>query len=498
MLVRQLDALLHAPAEGLPGALRDLFAVLPGDGGAADGGAADGGAADAAAVLTGALPTLPAARRPHVVLALGLLADGEDPDVLAVLGKAVPAYLALLPGAGRPLSRALLHLLGHFPEHRARIVEACRDAGAGPGELSRLERSLADLDPAAPVIGRVWPAPLAWPLSARESAGHLEWARSLPAAAVAAAWRNDTRTLHAYAGARALWAAESGRDAPATTSAPGPTPPAPPAAPVPRPAAGSGPARWDRFAGTLCCPHCRSPLAGEGGGARCTGCAAVYDARRGQLDVGADGGPGEAMARVAAAHYESALRPAVLRLTGGNWDGALTPDDEDRYLRASVRPAPGPVVDVGCGPGRWTAVLAAAFGQDRVIALDSSPAMLDRVGALLPDVLRIRGDALRLPFTDASVGAVNCWNTLQALPDPALAITEAARCLRPGGTFTLLTFRPSPDPVYAHFQRRLTVATFDPGEVVSWLTAAGLTVTDTTTPGTLLLLTATRNPDRTR
>lgn len=201
------------------------------------------------------------------------------------------------------------------------------------------------------------------------------------------------------------------------------------------------------------------------------------------------------MAEAAATRYERTLRPAVLRLSGSNWDSVATPADEDAHLLGHVRPVKGPLLDLGCGPGRWTATLAAAFGQERIIALDSSRTMLRLAGDALPDVTRVAGDALNLPFADASLGAVSCWNAIQALPDPAKAVAEVGRCLRPGGTFTVLTFRTSSDSVYAHFQKRLTVKTFRSDEVDAWLGAAGMTVQARSTPGTFLVLTAVRDRD---
>ncbi|MGV9317164.1 methyltransferase domain-containing protein [Streptomyces sp. NPDC003691] len=582
MVPERIDELCSAPADRLPGALRALSDLLGDGGGASEnggGGGSRGGdsAPGAAAVarLTTALPTAPAFRQPHLVLALGLLADTGDPAVTTALRKGLDGYLALVPGAGRPLLRALLYLLGHFPDDRRRILAAFDGPGPGtaldgpgpdaasggpgpstasdgpgpsgasggpgphspsstprpdaasggpgpstasdgpgpsgasggpgpdspsstprpsaasdcprpsPDERSRLDRSLSAFDPRRPVIGRVWPAPLAWSLDEEESDRHLAWVRTLPAGAAAATWQNDTRTLHAYAGAKALWTAEHGLG-------PDLGEPAVRAPAVPRAPAGAAAAARSGLTAALRCPSCRSPLEDGGGRVRCTGCASVYPESGGFLDLGSDTGPGEAVSWAPAARYERMLRPAVLRLTGGNWDGALTPAGEDAFLREQVRPVAGPVLDAGCGPGRWTAVLAAAFGQERIVALDRSPTMLGLLGRSLPDTVRIAGDAGDLPFADASLGAAVLWNTLQALPDPARAVAEAGRCLRPGGTFTLLTFRTAADPVHALFQRRLTVRTFADGEVEGWLRDAGLTVTARREPGTLLLLSAVR------
>ena len=87
-----------------------------------------------------------------------------------------------------------------------------------------------------------------------------------------------------------------------------------------------------------------------------------------------------------------------------------------------------PVVDVGCGSG----VLIALLRQRGVpvVGVDASPAQLAQaVGT------RVRADALKLPFPDGSVGGVAALYMLYHLPDPAQAIVECHRVLRPDGLF---------------------------------------------------------------
>ena len=60
--------------------------------------------------------------------------------------------------------------------------------------------------------------------------------------------------------------------------------------------------------------------------------------------------------------YESHLRPQFLRVMGGNWADHLSPGDEDAYIMQAPPPAPGPVLDLACGSGRWTRVVADKVG----------------------------------------------------------------------------------------------------------------------------------------
>ena len=103
---------------------------------------------------------------------------------------------------------------------------------------------------------------------------------------------------------------------------------------------------------------------------------------------------------------------------------------------ASVVAPPGPVADLGCGPGAHALALARR-GYD-VTGVDGSPRMVqvartraarDKAGA------RFDVDDVRVPlrFADASLGGVLAILVLQHIPDPAAFIAEIRRCLRPGG-----------------------------------------------------------------
>ncbi|MFE7191505.1 methyltransferase domain-containing protein [Kitasatospora sp. NPDC057541] len=167
-----------------------------------------------------------------------------------------------------------------------------------------------------------------------------------------------------------------------------------------------------------------------------------------------------------------------------------------RRLRAwaheRLAAAPGErVLDIGSGTGSETRVLAAAVGPGgSAIGLEPNPglrALAERRAAEAGSAARfLDGDALALPLPDADLDAVRCERVLQHLTDPARAVAEIARVLRPGGRVTLLdtdwaTFilHPASPGVRSALATvaRDAAATPDAGRrLAGWLAEAGLTV----------------------
>lgn len=91
---------------------------------------------------------------------------------------------------------------------------------------------------------------------------------------------------------------------------------------------------------------------------------------------------------------------------------------------------PARVLDLGAGTGKLTRSLVAA-GHD-VVAVDPSEPMLAQLRTVLPGVDARIGSAERLPLEDASVDVVTAGQAFHWF-DPAVALPEIARVLRPGG-----------------------------------------------------------------
>jgi demethylmenaquinone methyltransferase/2-methoxy-6-polyprenyl-1,4-benzoquinol methylase len=99
-------------------------------------------------------------------------------------------------------------------------------------------------------------------------------------------------------------------------------------------------------------------------------------------------------------------------------------------------------IDVAAGTGRLATELADRVGPfGRIVAVDLSPAMVERGIARAGDIVQLEfilGDALRLPFDDGRFGAATIAFGLGALADPVAALHELRRVVRPGGRVVCL------------------------------------------------------------
>ena len=155
-------------------------------------------------------------------------------------------------------------------------------------------------------------------------------------------------------------------------------------------------------------------------------------------------------------------------------------------------------LDIGTGTGR----VLELFGPrvERGIGVDMSREMLALARANLQKAdLRNcqvrRGDMYQLPFSDESFDGIVIHQVLHFAEDPAEAIAEAGRALRPGGRLVVVDFAPHSEEMLRqeHAHRRLG---FADSEVNRWFELAGLSPDKTVTlegePLTVCLWSATR------
>jgi ubiquinone/menaquinone biosynthesis C-methylase UbiE len=101
------------------------------------------------------------------------------------------------------------------------------------------------------------------------------------------------------------------------------------------------------------------------------------------------------------------------------------------------------VGDLGCGTGQVASALAPFVA--RVIAVDRSGEMLQAARRRLRDVSTVevrRGELEALPIADEELDAATLLLVLHHLPDPAAALSEAHRVLKPGGRLVIADMLP--------------------------------------------------------
>jgi len=137
------------------------------------------------------------------------------------------------------------------------------------------------------------------------------------------------------------------------------------------------------------------------------------------------------------------------------------------------------VLDVAGGDGYWAG--QARKRGARAVALDISPAKLRRGRLLTGPPELVRGDALDLPFADASFDRVMSVCAIEHFADGARALGEMARVLAPGGELVMsadaLTLAERWPRLYrAHCERYSVKRTYSHDHLTALLAARGLDV----------------------
>ena len=99
-----------------------------------------------------------------------------------------------------------------------------------------------------------------------------------------------------------------------------------------------------------------------------------------------------------------------------------------RNLIAKYATPGEPILDAGCGTG-----LNLRHLPKGSVGIDINPRNVALLKHRLPDHVVIEGDVEHLPFADGSFGTVLCTEVIEHIPDPAAALAEYRRVLKPGG-----------------------------------------------------------------
>ncbi|MBN1425646.1 methyltransferase domain-containing protein [Candidatus Fermentibacteria bacterium] len=168
-------------------------------------------------------------------------------------------------------------------------------------------------------------------------------------------------------------------------------------------------------------------------------------------------------------------------------------------IRSTVR-KDDVVLDLGAGTGFFALAVAPMLDGGRVVALDLSPDMLSGLvrhatrSRLTSRIEPVVAEATKTGLPDASVNLVISGNLLHELPDPAAALNEMARVLKPGGHVVIQDFH---DGIVGrlmkalhHHQARGALGT---DEIGRQLRAAGFSDVRVTASGVRYLATGRKN-----
>jgi len=103
-------------------------------------------------------------------------------------------------------------------------------------------------------------------------------------------------------------------------------------------------------------------------------------------------------------------------------------------------PANARVLEIGCGSGPVSEVLAQRQGVVEVVGVDPSPILIEKAREQRGHIKNLsfrEGDGRSLPFGDAEFDVVVIHLVLCHVPEPERVLAEAFRVLRPAGTLAV-------------------------------------------------------------
>jgi SAM-dependent methyltransferase len=123
-------------------------------------------------------------------------------------------------------------------------------------------------------------------------------------------------------------------------------------------------------------------------------------------------------------------------------------------------------LDVGCGPGQLTVVLADRLGARSVAAIDPSEMFVEACRARVPGADVRVGVGERLPFAPGEFDAVLAQLVVQLMNDRIAGVREMARVARPGAVIAACVWDSSTMPLLRSFwDAALAVAPERAGEL---------------------------------
>jgi SAM-dependent methyltransferase len=147
--------------------------------------------------------------------------------------------------------------------------------------------------------------------------------------------------------------------------------------------------------------------------------------------------------------YDEQVVPRLVEWTCGS-------SEMDKWRARATEGLSGHVVEIGFGSGLNVPHYPPEVAE--VLAVEPSRVARQRaerrIRAAAMPVAHVGLDGQSLPLEDATYDAALCTFTLCTVPDPAQALGELMRVLKPAGTVHFLEHGLSPDPGVAKWQHR--------------------------------------------
>ena len=162
----------------------------------------------------------------------------------------------------------------------------------------------------------------------------------------------------------------------------------------------------------------------------------------------------------------------------GSWDELrlqLISDRSDVLALLDLFDPAWVIGDLGCGTGHISAVLAPSVGK--VIAIDESGPMLAAARERLSGAANVElreGHVESLPLEDASLDVAIVFLVAHFITDPARAMQEIRRVLKPGGRLLIVDLLPHEHEEYVAQLGHIWQG-FSEEQIRGWLDAAGFT-----------------------
>lgn len=155
--------------------------------------------------------------------------------------------------------------------------------------------------------------------------------------------------------------------------------------------------------------------------------------------------------------------PASKRISALLYDLLVQGPPETLFIgprrRKLIAPLRGRVLEIGAGTGltlRYYSPQAWVFATE--LDLGSLERLKSKAVRAQAQVAAVAADAMRIPFPDAAFDALVCNLALCTIPDPAAALAEARRVLKPGSPARFLEHVRAGNPLHARIQDALAPA----------------------------------------